>query len=49
MRRKATMHKSIKPGEVLIKGDNKNCGKWNMRIVKKLFRGNDDRIRAAEL
>ena len=26
MRRKATMHKSIKPGEVLIKGDNKIVG-----------------------
>lgn len=31
----------IKPGGVvLIKGDNKKCGKWNMGIVRKFFQGN---------
>ena len=49
MRRKTTIDKSINPGEVPIKRVNKNCGKWNMRIVKKLFQGNDDKIRALEL
>ena len=49
MRRKTTIDKSINPGEVPIKRVNKNCGKWNMRIVKKLFQWNDDKIRALEL
>ena len=49
MRRKATMYKSIKPGDVvLIKGGNKNRGKWNMGIVTKLFQGSDGEIRAVE-
>ena len=35
MRRKTTMHKSIKAGDlVLIKGDNKNHGKWNMSLPR---------------
>ena len=50
MRRKSQMHKSIKLGDVvLIKGDNKNRGKWNIGIVTKLFKGKDDEIRAVEL
>ena len=50
MRRKTTMHKSIMPGDVaVIKWDNKNCGKWNMGIVTKIFQGIDDEIRAVEL
>ena len=50
MRRKTTTHKSIKPvAAALIKGDNKNHGKWNMGIVIKLFRGNDGEIRAVKL
>ena len=49
MRRKTTMHKSIKPGNfVLIKGDNKNHGKWNMGTVTKAFQENSDEIRAIE-
>ena len=39
MRRKTTMCKSIKQGDVaLIKGNKKNCLKWNMGIVPKLPR-----------
>ena len=50
MRRKTTMHKSFKPGDVvLIKVNNKNRGKWNMGILTKTFRGNDGEIRDLEL
>ena len=50
MRRKTTMHKSFKRGDiVLINGENKNRGKWNMGIVTKLFQGNHVEIRAVEL
>ena len=38
MRRKTTMHKSIKASDVaLIKWDNKTRGKWNMGVVTKIF------------
>ena len=44
------MYKNIKPDDVvLIKGGNKNHGKWNMGIVTKLFQENDDEIRAVKL
>ena len=50
MRRKTTMHKSFKPGDVvLIKANNKNRGEWNMGILTKTFRGNDGEIRDLEL
>ena len=50
MKRKTTMHKSLKRGDiVLINGEKKNRGKWNMGIVTKLFQGNDVEIRAIEL
>ena len=50
MRRKTTIHKRIKPSDVvLIKADNKNRGKWNMGIVTKLFQENGDEIRSVEL
>ena len=49
MRRKTTMHKSIKRGNfVLIKGDNKNHGKWNMGTVTKAFQENSNEIKAIE-
>ena len=41
---------AIKSGDVvLIKGDNKNRGKWNMGIVTDLYPGPDGEVRAVKL
>ena len=34
---------------VLIKGDDKHRGKWNIGIVEELYKGKDNVIRAAKL
>ena len=34
---------------VLIKGDDKQRGKWNIGIVEELYKGKDNVIRAAKL
>ena len=34
---------------VLIKGDDKHRGKWNIDIVEKLYKGKDNAIRAVKL
>lgn len=40
----------IKPrGIVLIQGDERNRGKWNLGIVVKLIKGRDGVVRAARL
>ena len=33
---------------VLIKGDNKHRGKWNIGIVEELYKGKDNIIRAVK-
>ena len=34
---------------VMIKGDDKNRGKWNIGIVEELYEGKDNVIRAVKL
>ena len=45
-----TKEPPIKPGDVvLIWGDKRNRGKWNLGIVAKLIKGRDGVVRAARL
>ena len=39
----------ISLGEIVLKGDEKHRGKWNIGVVDKLCRGKDGVIRAVEL
>ena len=45
-----TKEMKIEVGDVvLIKGKEKNKGKWSIRIVEELYKGKDDVIRSVRL
>ena len=45
-----TKEMKIEVGDVvLIKGEEKNKGKWSIRIVEELYKGKDDVIRSVRL